>query len=138
MTPRKQITNEDLVNLETKITKEQQEARHNLAGQVQNYILKVDEFKEDFAEHKTNNALLEQSMKNIEKKVDDIHTTMKDFIKAAYDTFATKKEHNENVNKIEELEKANKNNLYVIIWFMVSIILSLIWVIWSNLNNIVK
>lgn len=72
--------------------------------------------------------------------------SFKDFISEAFANhtkeadmkYATKVEHKDNVDKIESLEKSNKDNLKVIIGTMFAIILSLIWVIWSQLHNIVK
>jgi len=108
MTP-KQITHEYLSNMELRIkaelTKEETDRRHEDRRKAQEIYLIVDDVKID-------NALLKQSQTNMSKTLEKIEEWQKElnikfdiFINKANDTFATKKDQEEDEKKISELEK---------------------------------
>ena len=119
----KQISKADLLELENRINKEQQEARHGQNTQIQNALIKVDEA---LTENKLTNKSVEIMNKEIKELktetkewFDKISEELKEFIKSADSKYATK-------NEINSISK--------IIWTIGTIIITAI--VWAILKAI--
>lgn len=107
------INKSDLDTLELKITKDQQQIRHNQNNELQKYYNMVDDLK-------TDSALSKQSFTNMTKSIDEMKQMMKDLskeikeeIKSMHSIFATKVEHQANKDEIEIIKATHSK---VITW----------------------
>lgn len=83
-------------------------------------------------------AVLQTNFANMNSSLEEIKDTLKKFIERADSTYATKVEHLANLERIKEIENTQKTKINTIIGAMFTIILALIWAIWSQLHNIPK
>lgn len=93
------ITESDLLKLENRINKEQQEARHVLTQEIAKLVW-------DSSENKTNQLLIQQSMDFQKQQMEDIKKILLEFIDAANEKFATKNEMEDVKNTYKWLVKS--------------------------------
>lgn len=95
----KAITQQDLSNLELKISKEQTELRHEDRNKMQQYYNMVDDLKIDSA--LTNQALT--TMNENFRELKGMVKSISDKIDKQEQKFATKEEHGKNETRIKEI-----------------------------------
>lgn len=107
------INKSDLDTLELKITKEQQQIRHNQNNELQKYYNIVDDLKTDSALSKQSLTNMTNSIEKLERVVTDWFKEIKDEFKAMNTIFATKVEHQANKVEIESIKATHSK---VITW----------------------
>lgn len=107
------ISKSDLDTLELKITKEQQQIRHNQNNELQKYYNIVDDLKTDSALSKQSLTNMTNSIEKLERVVTDWFKEIKDEFKAMNTIFATKVEHQANKVEIESIKATHSK---VITW----------------------
>ena len=126
MTPKKEITEADLLKMKLEINDEQQKARHQQNNMIQNALNLADEVKTD-----TN--LLTQSFNIMKDDVKEIKQMLKDWFKEIRETFVTKDEHLAKINELKEENKLTKENIWLVYkafyWFIWLVFSALIWVL---------
>lgn len=107
------INKSDLDTLELKITKEQQQIRHNQNNELQKYYNIVDDLKTDSALSKQSLTNMTNSIEKLERVVTGWFKEIKDELKAMNTIFATKVEHQANKVEIESIKATHSK---VITW----------------------
>lgn len=103
----------------------------------------------DIAVIQNNQINMANDIKETKEAVKDIFkeiSSFKDFLRETTEQlkrecdikYATRKEHEENLEKINEIEKTYKTGLIWTIWFLFAALTTLWAVIWHNLDKIVK
>lgn len=132
-----QVTQEDLLRTEAKISEEQTKYRHELKNNIQNMIMDIDEIK-------TETALLTQSVSNMKDDIKEIKSSqhkleesiiwMRDSLLLAIETqnkenkkeFALRVEHNVNAERITKIENIITKIAWTIIMAVLAAVLSLV------------
>ena len=107
------VNKSDLDTLELKITKEQQQIRHNQNNELQKYYNIVDDLKTDSALSKQSLTNMTNSIEKLERVVTDWFKEIKEEFKAMNTIFATKVEHQANKVEIESIKATHSK---VITW----------------------
>lgn len=107
------VNKSDLDTLELKITKEQQQIRHNQNNELQKYYNIVDDLKTDSALSKQSLTNMTNSIEKLERVVTGWFKEIKDELKAMNTIFATKVEHQANKVEIESIKATHSK---VITW----------------------
>lgn len=107
------VNKSDLDTLELKITKEQQQIRHNQNNELQKYYNIVDDLKTDSALSKQSFTNMTNSIEKLERVVTGWFKEIKDELKAMNTIFATKVEHQANKVEIESIKATHSK---VITW----------------------
>lgn len=122
----KAVTHLDLSNLKNQITEEQMKIRHDQRNEIWQKLFIVDELK-------TEQQLTNQSMKSMQEDIKEIKAMIKEWFASLPNTYATKEDHKANKEKLEQLEKEQKEIkdqvLKATIWLVISGIIAIIWVI---------
>lgn len=135
MVTKTKIDSEDLLKLENKINKEQQDARHQQNNSIQIIWWEVDNIK-------TSNTLLTQTVNIMKEDIKEIKSTIKDWFEKITHQFeildgkyATKEEHKENKDLIKKLEADNQQfKIMIAKWMWWASVISVI--VWFVLNKI--
>lgn len=109
----KAINQSDLNTLELKITKEQQQIRHNQNNELQKYYNMVDDLKTDSALSKQSFTIMTKSIEKLEQVVVDGFKEIREEFKSMNTIFATKVEHQANKLEIETIKATHSK---VITW----------------------
>lgn len=123
------INKSDLDTLELKITKEQQQIRHNQNNELQKYYNIVDDLKTDSALSKQSLTNMTNSIEKLEKVVTDWFKEIKDEFKAMNTIFATKVEHQANKVEIESIKATHSKVMTWLIGTVGTIFLAFLWAI---------
>lgn len=144
MVTKTKIDSEDLLKLKQEILEWQQKDRHDLKWHIQNLVLEVDEVKTDIAIHNNekNHVIkmidnlannLKTHMETEEKNFTNFATSIKDEIKSLRvdmkTEYATKIEHQQNKNSIDELRTLLKWAL----WWIIVFVFGAVWTAIMNL-----
>ena len=123
------INKSDLDTLELKITKEQQQIRHNQNNELQKYYNIVDDLKTDSALSKQSLTNMTNSIEKLERVVTDWFKEIKDEFKAMNTIFATKVEHQANKVEIESIKATHSKVMTWLIGTVGTIFLAFLWAI---------
>lgn len=123
------INKSDLDTLELKITKEQQQIRHNQNNELQKYYNIVDDLKTDSALSKQSLTNMTNSIEKLEKVVTDWFKEIKEEFKAMNTIFATKVEHQANKVEIESIKATHSKVMTWLIGTVGTIFLAFLWAI---------
>lgn len=127
------INKSDLDSLELKITKDQQQIRHNQNNELQKYYNIVDELKTDSALSKQSLANMTNSIEKLEKVVTDWFKEIKEEFKAMNNIFATKVEHQANKVEIETIKATHSKVITWVIGTVGTIFIAFLWLIIKTL-----
>ena len=127
------INKSDLDSLELKITKDQQQIRHNQNNELQKYYNIVDELKTDSALSKQSLANMTNSIEKLEKVVTDWFKEIKEEFKAMNTVFATKVEHQANKLEIESIKATHSKVITWVIGTVGTIFIAFLWLIIKTL-----
>ena len=127
------INKSDLDSLELKITKDQQQIRHNQNNELQKYYNIVDELKTDSALSKQSLANMTNSIEKLEKVVIDWFKEMKDELKLMHNVFATKEEHQANKIEITEIKATHGKVISWLIGTVATILMAFFWLVIKTL-----
>jgi len=129
----KPINKSDLDTLELKITKDQQQIRHNQNNELQKYYNMVDDLKTDSALSKQSLQHMTTSIEKLEKVVTDWFQEIKDEFKTMHTVFATKEEHLINKNEIQEIKSTHSKVISWLIGTVATIFVTFLWLIINTL-----
>lgn len=110
MSKKEEITKSDLLEMENRINKEQQTARHSQANNIQKAMFMADEAK---TENKLLNKSIENMNDNIKKieekvewigeKIDELFDDFKQELKTSYTPLSEHKHNSERIGRIEKV-----------------------------------
>lgn len=129
----KAINQSDLNTLELRITKEQQQIRHNQNNELQKYYNMVDDLKTDSALSKQSLTNMNNSIEKLEKVFIDWLKEIKDEFKAMHTVFATKEEHRANKVEIEIIKATHSKVITWVIGTVWTVFLAFVWLIIKTL-----
>lgn len=129
----KAINQSDLNTLELRITKEQQQIRHNQNNELQKYYNMVDDLKTDSALSKQSLTNMNNSIEKLEKVFIDWLKEIKDEFKAMHTVFATKEEHRANKVEIEIIKATHSKVITWVIGTVGTILIAFLWLIIKTL-----
>lgn len=114
------VTDKNLLELQVKINKEQQDARHQQNNKIQELSFMIDDIK-------TDNTLLKQTTNIMKEDIKEIKDDIKKLSIDLKETFVTKEAHNETKNKVNSIY----NWFYWLTWLVFSILIAaLLYKIW--------
>lgn len=133
----RQITREDLQNLEKSIkldiTKDQQQIRHNQNNELQKYHNMVDDLKTDSALSKQSFTTMTKSIEKLEQVVVDGFKEIREEFKTMHSIFATKVEHQANKDEIETIKATHSKVITWVIGTVWTIFIAFLWLIIKTL-----
>ena len=129
----KAINQSDLNTLELKITKEQQQIRHNQNNELQKYYNMVDDLKTDSALSKQSFTIMTKSIEKLEQVVVDGFKEIREEFKSMNTIFATKVEHQANKLEIETIKATHSKVITWVIGTVWTIFLAFLWLIIKTL-----
>lgn len=129
----KPINKSDLDTLELKITKDQQQIRHNQNNELQKYYNMVDDLKTDSALSKQSFINMTKSIEKLEQVVLDGFKEIREEFKTMHWIFATKTEHQENKKEIETIKATHSKVITWVIGTVWTIFLAFLWLIIKTL-----
>ena len=127
------VNKSDLDTLELKITKEQQQIRHNQNNELQKYYNIVDDLKTDSALSKQSLTNMTNSIEKLERVVTDWFKEIKEEFKAMNTIFATKVEHQANKVEIEIIKATHSKVITWVIGTVGTILIAFLWLIIKTL-----
>lgn len=129
----KAINQSDLNTLELKITKEQQQIRHNQNNELQKYYNMVDDLKTDSALSKQSFINMTNSIEKLERVMTDWFKEIKEEFKSMNTIFATKEEHRANKVEIETIKSTHSKVITWLIGTVWTVFLAFLWLIIKTL-----
>lgn len=129
----KTINQSDLNTLELRITKEQQQIRHNQNNELQKYYNMVDDLKTDSALSKQSFTTMTKSIEEIKDMMKDLSKEIKEEIKSMHTIFATKVEHQANKDEIETIKATHSKVITWVIGTVWTIFIAFLWLIIKTL-----
>ena len=125
----KAVSQCDLDTLELKITKEQQQIRHNKNNELQKYYNIVDDLKTDSALSKQSFINMTNSIEKLELMMIKEFWEIKEEIKSIKSGFVTKQE----LEPIKEKQKSHDDTIaWVVRGIVVGFISLIAWLVWLS------
>jgi len=106
MTPN--VTKEDLLKLQIKLTEAAKDDRHKLKNLISENAFSLDEYKTDQALIKQSHKTMQDNIKEMKKEIKEGFDKIENLFLHLPEQFATKQEHKENTRKIEAIHMVAK------------------------------
>lgn len=127
------VNKSDLDTLELKITKEQQQIRHNQNNELQKYYNIVDDLKTDSALSKQSFTTMEKNLEELKDMMKNLSKEIKEEFKSMQNIFATKEEHHANKVEIELIKATHWKVITWVIGTVGTILIAFLWLIIKTL-----